>query len=109
MNLTRQQVRELSFQALFALEVDSEQDQALLKKTLFEQNAIDDYFNQLVAGVLAIHKDLEAQYLPFLKADWPIDRISKTANVALQIGIFELKNRIDIPKKSGIRSSNRTR
>lgn len=99
MNLSRQQIRELSFQAIFALEVNSEQDRTLLKSTLFQQNTRDDYFDELVDGVVAIHKELEAQYEPFLKDDWSYDRISKTANVALQIGLFELTQRIDIPNK----------
>ncbi|AZZ61523.1 transcription antitermination factor NusB [Oenococcus sp. UCMA 16435] len=99
MSLSRQQIRELGFQAIFALEINSDQDKALLKKTLFEQNTIDDYFNELVDGVFAVHKELEEKYKPYLKDNWSLERISKTADIAMQIGIFELTKRIDIPKK----------
>ncbi len=66
---------------------------------MFKQNTIDDYFNELVDGVFAVHKELEEKYKPYLKDNWSLERISKTADIAMQIGLFELTSRIDIPKK----------
>ncbi|OIL79692.1 transcription antitermination factor NusB, partial [Oenococcus oeni] len=88
MSLSRQQIRELSFQAIFALEINSDQDKALLKKVLFKQNTIDDYFNELVDGVFAVHKELVEKYKPYLKDNWSLERSPKTADIAMQIGLF---------------------
>ncbi len=53
----------------------------------------------MVDGVFAVHKELEEKYKPYLKDNWSLERISKTADIAMQIGLFELTSRIDIPKK----------
>ncbi|KGO31733.1 transcription termination factor NusB, partial [Oenococcus alcoholitolerans] len=70
--------------------------------TLFEHNAVDDYYNQLVEGVFAVHKELDEEYTSFLKDDWSIERIPKTSIIALRIGIYEIKKRIDIPNKVAV-------
>ncbi len=102
MKFSREKVRELVFKALFALENNKQQNFNLLNILLFKKRKPDDYYQQLVKGILPIYHDLEKQYSNFLKSNWSLSRISKTSSIALQIGLYEIKQRIDIPNKVAI-------
>lgn len=103
--LSRHQIRELAFQAIFALQMQPEQSKNSLKSTLFENNKYEEYYDILVNGVSNMFTELDDRYKTFLKDKWKIDRLSNVTKAIIRIAIFEMTERIDIPQKVAIDES----
>ncbi len=54
-----------------------------------------DYFNQLLEGAANHARDLDALFTPRL--DRPINELDPIERALLRMGVFELRDRIDVP------------
>lgn len=58
------------------------------------------FFQELVAGVIARHEDLDAVLAPYL--DRAVSALDEVERAALRLGAFELQHRVDVPAKVAI-------
>jgi transcription antitermination factor NusB len=54
-----------------------------------------EYFNQVLVGAANQARELDALYTP--KLDRPIDELDPIERALLRMGVFELRDRIDVP------------
>ncbi|MDR0899590.1 MAG: transcription antitermination factor NusB [Lactobacillaceae bacterium] len=101
-NLDRHEIRTRAFQALFALQVQPDQNKMSLKDMLFEDHAVDEYYDVLVNGISNMFSDLDARYDNLLKDGWSASRISLVGKSIIRLAIYEIDERIDIPTKVAI-------
>ncbi|VDG19820.1 transcription antitermination factor NusB [Lactiplantibacillus mudanjiangensis] len=107
MSLTRHEIREKAFQALFALNANPDADEDQLFQQLLnpDDNAeieIPSYLSTLVTGVLEHQAELDAQIQPYLSQAWSLDRLAKTDLIILRLAFFELTYVDDVPDKVAI-------
>jgi transcription antitermination protein NusB len=57
-----------------------------------------DFIKQLVDGVIAQLKALDAKLQP-VAPEWPIDQIARMDRQILRMGLYELENEADVPPK----------
>lgn len=57
------------------------------------------FFREIVAGVVALQRDIDPRVHDTLVADWPLKRIDVTLREILRAGTWELIKRKDIPAK----------
>jgi N utilization substance protein B len=100
--LTRHEVRQMAFKALFALVINPEQSKMSLKNMLFENHSVDNYYDVLVNGIPPIIDELDSRYSSFIKTGWNLDRLTNITKTALRLAIYEMDERIDIPQKVAI-------
>lgn len=107
MSLTRHEIREKAFQALFALNANPDADENQLFQQLLnpEETAeieIPAYLSTLVTGVREHQAELDAQIQPYLSQTWSLDRLAKTDLIILRIAFFEFKYVSDVPAKVAV-------
>ena len=104
MKLNRHQIREVAFQTLFAMDLDSKADPVQLFQTILKTTNANypDYLLQLVNGVKSHRPALNAEISRFLKPDWTLDRIAKVDLIILQIAIYEIKNVKTVPNRVAV-------
>lgn len=107
MSLTRHEIREKAFQALFALNANPDADenqlfQQLLNPDETAEMEIPAYLSTLVTGVREHQAELDAQIQPYLTSTWSLDRLAKTDLIILRIAFFELKYEDDVPAKVAV-------
>jgi len=56
-----------------------------------------DYFTQIVSGVLKHQVSIDPLIEGALSAEWPVERIDATLRAILRAGVFELLYKSDIP------------
>ena len=93
MSLTRHEIREKAFQALFALNANPDADEnQLLQQLLNPEEAdaveIPAYLSTLVTGVREHQAELDAQIQPYLSQKWSLDRLAKTDLIILRIAFI---------------------
>ncbi len=64
--------------------------------------ADEDFFGDLVRGVVSSQSDIDAAITRRLAAGWPLRRIDATARAILRAGAFELMRLRDVPKEVAI-------
>ena len=107
MSLTRHEIREKAFQALFALNSNPEADENQLYQQLLNPDETDEleipgYLSTLVTGVLAHQTELDALIQPYLSSTWSLDRLAKTDLIILRLAFFELNYVDDVPAKVAV-------
>ncbi|CAM3102786.1 transcription antitermination factor NusB [Lactiplantibacillus plajomi] len=107
MSLTRHEIREKAFQALFALNANPEADENQLFEQLLnpDENAeveLPAYLSTLVTGVREHQSELDALIQPYLSRTWSLDRLAKADLIILRIAFFELKFVDDVPAKVAV-------
>lgn len=55
------------------------------------------WFRSIIAGVVSEQRQLDPQIHRFLPESWPLSRLDSTLRAILRAGVWELKNRIDVP------------
>lgn len=60
-------------------------------------DADPQWFRAIVAGVVAEQTSLDPMIRQALTEDWPLSRLDSTLRAILRAGIWELKNRPDVP------------
>jgi N utilization substance protein B len=90
--------RKLAMQALYQWQL-TQHTAIEIKKQFLESDdsaGVDaEYFSELVTGCIAKHEELAAALKPFI--DRPLDQLDPVETAILLIGMFELRERIDIP------------
>lgn len=90
--------RKLAMQALYQWQL-TQQSAAEIKKQFLESEdsaGVDrEHFEELVGGCIAQYEQLAAALQPFL--DRPLDQLDPVETAILLIGMFELRQRVDIP------------
>ncbi|MFC6181977.1 transcription antitermination factor NusB [Lactiplantibacillus daowaiensis] len=107
MSLTRHEIREKAFQALFALNANPDADENQLFQQLLNPDndvelEIPSYLSTLVTGVLEHQAALDAQIQPYLSQTWSLDRLAKTDLIILRLAFFELQYVDDVPDKVAV-------
>ena len=107
MCLTRHEIREKAFQALFALNANPDADENQLFQQLLNPEEADAveipaYLSTLVTGVREHQAELDAQIQPYLSQKWSLDRLAKTDLIILRIAFFELQFVDDVPAKVAV-------
>ncbi|WP_268869674.1 transcription antitermination factor NusB [Companilactobacillus versmoldensis] len=106
MNINRHEIRELAVQTLFS--IDSTKDdveraiQSTMSLTDLEQEEVPDYLTFLVSGTLDKESELDSQISKQLKDKWTIGRLSRIDRAILRMGLFEMQNSLEVPKKVAI-------
>lgn len=99
--LTRSQIREIAFQALFPLDFNEDLTKEDAIEAVFEMDKTDWlnedqtefvplYLDTLVAGVCSKKEELDEMIQKYLKNNWPIKRLAKTDLILLRLAIFEM-------------------
>lgn len=90
--------RKLAMQALYQWQL-TQQSAAEIQKQFLESEesaGVDrEHFAELVGGGIAKHEELGAALAPFL--DRPLEQLDPVETAILMIGMFELRERVDIP------------
>jgi transcription antitermination protein NusB len=90
--------RKLAMQALYQWQL-TQQSAADIKKQFLESEesaGVDrEHFEELLGKTIAQHGELEAALAPFL--DRPLDQLDPVETAILLIGMYELRERVDIP------------
>ena len=107
MSLTRHEIREKAFQALFALNANPDADENQLFQQLLNPDEADEieipaYLSTLVTGVCEHQAELDAQIQSYLSSTWSLDRLAKTDLIVLRIAFFELKYVDAVPAKVAV-------
>jgi len=107
LSLTRHEIREKAFQALFALNSNPEADENQLYQQLLNPDETDEleipsYLSTLVTGVLTHQTELDGLIQPYLSSTWSLDRLAKTDLIILRIAFFELNYVDDVPGKVAV-------
>ncbi|KRL68375.1 transcription antitermination protein NusB [Companilactobacillus versmoldensis DSM 14857 = KCTC 3814] len=93
-------------QTLFS--IDSTKDdveraiQSTMSLTDLEQEEVPDYLTFLVSGTLDKESELDSQISKQLKDKWTIGRLSRIDRAILRMGLFEMQNSLEVPKKVAI-------
>ena len=104
MSLTRHEIREKAFQALFALNANPDADENQLFQQLLNPEEADavEIPAYLITGVREHQAELDAQIQPYLSQKWSLNRLAKTDLIILRIAFFELQFVDDVPAKVAV-------
>jgi len=90
--------RKLAMQALYQWQL-TQQSAAEIQKQFLESEesaGVDrEHFEELLGKTIAQHDQLEAALAPYL--DRPLDQLDPVETAILLIGMYELRERLDIP------------
>ena len=102
MSITRHQIREVAFQALFSLNSTPDTDVMTVVDNLLEEKRVSkctDYLRELVQGVLSHQAELDDEIALKLNSKWTLSRLPKTDLIILRLGLYEIQNCDEIPNK----------
>ena len=104
--MKRSAIRELAFQLIYSLEIQSPEDleeqvELYLQCNEVEENEAKEYIKDAVFGIKEHMEEIQGLIEKNLKADWKIDRISKIDLSLLKLAIYEIKYK-KIPYKVAI-------
>lgn len=102
MSITRHQIREVAFQALFAVNSNPDTDVMTVVDNLLEEKRVSkcpDYLRELVQGVLSHQAELDDEIVSKLNSKWTLSRLPKTDLIILRLGLYEIQNCDEIPNK----------
>ena len=94
----RSRARRRALQAVYAMQMSGTEPREIVAQFAHEQaKEVADlaYFEDLVHGVGARYRELDAALLPFL--DRTIDEVDPIERAMLRIAAYELQHRIDVP------------
>ena len=97
---TREHAMELLFQTGSRSDPVSEQID-LFKEAYPEVTEDEDYFLDIVYGVINSRNELDEKFVPFLKK-WKLERIPQTDRIILEIAVYEILTVDDIPASVSI-------
>ncbi|WP_225422994.1 transcription antitermination factor NusB [Companilactobacillus jidongensis] len=106
MIINRHKIRELAVQTLFSIETTKDDPDTAIASVmelsdLAEQN-VPDYLNFLVSGTIEKQDELDASISKHLKNKWTVGRLSRIDRAILRVGLFEMENSLEVPKKVAI-------
>ena len=104
--MTRTEMRELTFELLYSLEIQKVEDIQDQIELYFESNNIKDqeaknYIEDAITGIEKHQEEILKDIEMNLKDDWKLSRISKMDLAILKLAIYEIKFS-DVPYKVSI-------
>lgn len=90
--------RKLAMQALYQWQLTQQSAAEITKQFLESEESagVDrEHFEELVGSCIARHEELTGLLAPFL--DRPLDQLDPVEAAILMIGMYELRQRVDIP------------
>ena len=90
--------RKVAMQALYQWQLTQHTADEIKKQFLESEESagIDrEYFAELVTGCISKHDELNATLKPFI--DRPLDQLDPVETAILLIGVYELRERLDVP------------
>lgn len=110
---SRSVARLAAVQALYQMEVSSAGVEAVIREFVdhrFDRDvegetlatADEDFFAELVRGVVREQKAIDAAVVKRLATGWRLERLDATVRAILRAGAFELKHRPDVPTEVAI-------
>ncbi|MCH4008025.1 transcription antitermination factor NusB [Companilactobacillus sp.] len=106
MSINRHEIRELAVQSLFSIDTTKADAETAIRSTLELSDMSDvevpDYLTFLVSGTLEKESELDEQISKKLKNKWTIARLSRIDRAILRMGLFEMQNSLEVPKKVAI-------
>ncbi|KRM17928.1 transcription antitermination protein NusB [Companilactobacillus nantensis DSM 16982] len=64
--------------------------------------SVPDYLTFLVAGTIEHQAELDEKIAAHLKNKWTVQRLSRIDRAILRVGLFEMENSLEVPKKVAI-------
>ncbi|HIY91526.1 transcription antitermination factor NusB [Companilactobacillus sp. HBUAS56275] len=104
--ISRHKIRELAVQSLFSIETTKDTPEDAISSTMqlcdLASEAVPDYLTFLVAGVVEHQDDLDKEIAEHLKNKWTVQRLSRIDRSILRVGLFEMENSLEVPRKVAI-------
>ncbi|GAB5057481.1 transcription antitermination factor NusB [Companilactobacillus alimentarius] len=104
--ISRHKIRELAVQSLFSIETTQDTPQEAISSTMqlcdLATESVPDYLTFLVSGVIEHQDDLDKKIAVHLKNKWTVQRLSRIDRTILRVGLFEMENSLEVPKKVAI-------
>ncbi|WP_225423851.1 transcription antitermination factor NusB [Companilactobacillus zhongbaensis] len=106
MSINRHEIRELAVQSLFSIDTTKADAATAIKSTLeladLTEVEVPDYLTFLVSGTLEHESELDSEISKQLKNKWTVARLSRIDRAILRMGLFEMQNSLEVPKKVAI-------
>ena len=104
--ISRHKIRELAVQSLFSIETTKDTPEDAISSTMqlcdLASEAVPDYLTFLVAGIVEHQDDLDKEIAEHLKNKWTVQRLSRIDRSILRVGLFEMENSLEVPRKVAI-------
>lgn len=104
--ISRHKIRELAVQSLFSIESTKDTPEIAISSTMqlcdLANEVVPDYLTFLVTGVVEHQDQLDEKIAAHLKNKWTVQRLSRIDRVILRVGLFEMENSLEVPKKVAI-------
>ena len=104
--MNRTEIRETTFQLLYSIEIQKQEDIGKQIEFYLEANEIEDdkakkYIEDAVYGIEKNKEEIEEMIKKNLKSEWKMERVSKIDITILKLAIYEIKFK-EIPYKIAI-------
>lgn len=107
--INRHKIRELAVQSLFSIETTEDNPDVAIASTMqlcdMPEETVPDYLTFLVSGTIEHQDDLDKEIAEHLKNKWTVQRLSRIDRTILRVGLFEMENSLEVPKKVAIDES----
>lgn len=104
--INRHKIRELAVQSLFSIETTKDAPDVAIASTMqlcdLDDEAVPDYLTFLVSGAVKHQAELDKEIAEHLKNKWTVQRLSRIDRSILRIGLFEMENSLEVPRKVAI-------
>ncbi|WP_119326028.1 transcription antitermination factor NusB [Companilactobacillus musae] len=104
--ISRHKIRELAVQSLFSIETTQDTPEAAIASTMqlcdLAEEEVPDYLTFLVSGANEHQAELDKEIAAHLKNKWTVQRLSRIDRAVLRVGLFEMENSLEVPKKVAI-------
>lgn len=104
--ISRHKIRELAVQSLFSIETTQDAPDVAIASTMqlcdLAEETVPDYLTFLVSGVIEHQAELDEAIATHLKNKWTVKRLSRIDRTILRVGLFEMENSLEVPKKVAI-------
>ncbi|AKP04303.1 antitermination protein NusB [Companilactobacillus farciminis] len=104
--MSRHKIRELAVQSLFSIETTKDTPEDAIASTMqlcdLTTEAVPDYLTFLVSGTNEHQEELDEKIAKYLKNKWTVQRLSRIDRAILRVGLFEMENSLEVPRKVAI-------
>ncbi|WP_278553219.1 transcription antitermination factor NusB [Companilactobacillus farciminis] len=104
--ISRHKIRELAVQSLFSIETTKDTPEDAIASTMqlcdLTTEAVPDYLTFLVSGTNEHQEELDKKIAKYLKNKWTVQRLSRIDRAILRVGLFEMENSLEVPRKVAI-------
>jgi len=98
---TRRAARTAAVQALYQMDLSGDGGKAVIAQfvehRLSEISTDQDFFTDLVEGVVAFQAEIDATISDHLSKKWSLNRLDKTLRAIMRAGTYEIMRRPDVP------------